>query len=338
MLDIKLFRDNSSLIKESEKRRFKDPKLVDEVLKYDELWRKEIAKLSQLRSMRNTVSKEINQLKKEGKSASSKIKAMRDTSEKISKIDAKAKKYLISRDELRYKVGNILDETVPIAKDESGNVTIRKWGKPNKFKFKPKHQADLIKIIDGADLDRASKYSGSRFYYLKNELAILNLALIKYGMDKLTKSGFTPMTTPVMLRHAPMKAAAELADFEEQLYKIEGEDAFLIATSEQTLAVYHMNEVLTHKDLPKAYSAYSLCFRKEAGSHGKEGKGDGSMADLMDTPPRNLTCKNYMNKITDGELFWVIKEGIVEGGMPSYNHLSNKKIWQLIQYIRTFSS
>jgi len=122
-------------------------------------------------------------------------------------------------------------------------------------------------------LDRASKYSGSRFYYLKNELAMLNLALMKYGMDKLAKAGFTPMTTPVMLRHAPMKAAAELGDFEEQLYKIEGEDAFLIATSEQTLAVYHMNEVLTYKDLPKAYSAYSLCFRKEAGSHGKDTKG-----------------------------------------------------------------
>ena len=273
MLDIKLFRDNPSLIKESEKRRFKDPKLVDEVLKYDKLWRNEIAKLSKLRSMRNTVSKEINQLKKSGKSANTKIKAMRDTSEKISKIDVKAKKYLRTRDELRYKVGNILDETVPIARDESGNVIIRKWGKPTKFRFKPKHQADLINIIDGADLDRASKYSGSRFYYLKNELAMLNLALMKYGMDKLSKAGFTPMTTPVMLRHAPMKAAAELCDFEEQLYKIEGEDAFLIATSEQTLAVYHMNEVLTYKDLPKAYSAYSLCFRKEAGSHGKDTKG-----------------------------------------------------------------
>ena len=174
MLDIKLFRENSALIKESEKRRFKDPKLVDEVLKYDELWRKEIAKLSKLRSMRNTVSREINQLKKAGKSATAKIKAMRDTSEKISKIDIKAKKYLKTRDELRYKVGNILDETVPIARDESGNVIVRKWGKPTKFRFKPKHQADLIKLIDGADLDRASKYSGSRFYYLKNELAMLN--------------------------------------------------------------------------------------------------------------------------------------------------------------------
>ena len=134
MLDIKLFRDNPSLIKESEKRRFKDPKLVDEVLKYDKLWRNEIAKLSKLRSMRNTVSKEINQLKKSGKSANTKIKAMRDTSEKISKIDVKAKKYLRTRDELRYKVGNILDETVPIARDESGNVIIRKWGKPTKFR------------------------------------------------------------------------------------------------------------------------------------------------------------------------------------------------------------
>jgi len=152
MLDIKLFRENPTLIKESEKRRFKNPKLVDEVLKYDLLWRKEIAKLSKLRSMRNTVSREINVLKKAGKSATSKIKAMRETSEKISKIDANAKKHLRARDELRYKVGNILDESVPIAKDESGNVTVRKWGRPTKFRFKPKHQADLIKLIDGASL------------------------------------------------------------------------------------------------------------------------------------------------------------------------------------------
>jgi len=273
MLDIKLFRENPEIIKESEKRRFKDPKLVTEVIKYDNLWRKEIAKLSKLRSIKNIVSREINQLKKSGKSANSKIKAMRDNSDKISKINTKSKKYLQMRDEFRYKVGNILDESVPIGKDESGNVVVRKVGKPTKFRFKPKHQADLIKIIDGADLDRASKYSGSRFYYLKNELALLNLALMQYAMNKLVKYGFTPMTTPVMLRHAPMKAAAELSDFEEQLYKIEGEDAFLIATSEQTLAVYHMNEVLTYKDLPKAYSAYSLCFRKEAGSHGKDTKG-----------------------------------------------------------------
>ena len=177
MLDIKLFRDKPDLIKESEKRRFKNPKIVDKVIKYDILWRKEVAKVSKLRAKKNKVSKEINELKKAGKSVKTKIKAMRDTSAKISKINIKSNNYLQTRDDLRYQVGNILDNTVPIAKDESGNKTVRTWGKPQKFKFKAKHQADLIKIIDGADLDRAAKYSGSRFYYLKNELAILNLSL-----------------------------------------------------------------------------------------------------------------------------------------------------------------
>ena len=273
MLDIKLFRENPDIIIESEKKRFKDISNVKAVIDYDNKFRKEFSKLSKLRNLRNVHSKEINQLQKQKKPFKSKIKEVQEINKKIKTTEDKVKKILEKRDSHRYKVGNILNKNVPISKDDSGNKIERTWGKPKKFKFKPKHQADIILEIDGADLERAAKNSGARFYYLKNELAILNMSILRYAIDELVKEGFTPMQTPVFLRHGPMSAAAELSDFEEQLYKIEGEDNYLIATSEQTLASYHMNEVLNWKELPIKYTAHSLCSRKEAGSHGKDTKG-----------------------------------------------------------------
>jgi len=273
MLDITLFRENPEIIKESEKKRFKKTDNVDSVIEFDNKWRKEVSKLQKLKSQRNSFSKEINDLKKQKKPFKSKILEVQEINKKIKFSQEKVNKLLQKRDSYRYKVGNILNKKVPISKDESGNKIARQWGKPKKFSFKPKHQADIILDIDGADLDRAAKYSGARFYYLKNELAILNMSILRYAIDELIKEGFIPMQTPVFLRHEPMSAAAELADFQDQLYKIEGEDNYLIATSEQTLASYHMNEVLNWKDLPIKYTAHSLCFRKEAGSHGKDTKG-----------------------------------------------------------------
>jgi len=273
MLDITLFRENPEIIKDSEKKRFKKTDNVDLVIEFDNKWRKEVSKLQKLKSQRNSFSNEINDLKKQKKPFKSKILEVQEINKKIKSSEEKSNKLLEKRDSYRYKVGNILNKKVPISKDESGNKIERKWGKPKKFSFKPKHQADIILDIDGADLDRAAKLSGSRFYYLKNELAILNMSILRYAIDELIKEGFTPMQTPVFLRHEPMSAAAELSDFQDQLYKIEGEDNYLIATSEQTLASYHMNEVLNWKDLPIKYTAHSLCFRKEAGSHGKDTKG-----------------------------------------------------------------
>ena len=270
---MKFFRDLPQLVKDSERRRFKDVKIVDKVIKLDEQWRAKIQRVEKLKAERNRASKEIAQLKKKGESISTKIKAMREVVKKIDSIQETADELLKKRDVLRYGVGNILHESVPVAEDEEGDITVRKHGTIRKFNFPVKHQADLIVDLDLADLDRASKLSGSRFYYLKNELVVLNFAILRYALDLLIKEGFTPMWTPVLLRHEPMKAAAELGDFKEQLYKIENEDLYLIATAEQTLATYHMNEVLNWKELPKKYTAYSSCFRREAGSHGKDTKG-----------------------------------------------------------------
>jgi len=273
MLDIKLFRQNQELIKKSEKKRFKSPEAVDGVINYDNLWRKELQKVEKLRAQRNKVSHEINRLKKQGKSANIIIKSMREVVKKIDSAKTKADKYIIERDKHRYLVGNILHNSVPTSKTEAGNKVVRKWGRIPTFRFKPKHQADLILNIDGADIDKAARVSGSRFYYLKNELAMLNFAVLRLATDHLVKNRFVPMWIPLLLRHESMKAAAELADFEEQLYKIEGEDLYLIATSEQSLASYHIGDTLKWKDLPKNYMSYSPCFRREAGSHGKDTKG-----------------------------------------------------------------
>jgi len=293
MLDIKLFRENPDVIRESEKKRFKDPKLVDRVIEYDRKWRSALQKAEELKHKRNVVSREIAELKKSGKNVRSKIKEMKRINEKIEENDRKAEEYLTKRDLYRYRIGNILNKKVPVGRSEEDNTFVRGWGEAlvwkdhienfkkeshgkMKFKvidFRPKSHVDLLEELDLADIAKASNLSGARFYYLKNELVSLNLALIRFALDFLVKRGFTPFWTPFMLRKDPIAKAAELSDFEDQLYKIDGEDLFLIATAEQTLAAYHMGEIFQEDDLPKAYAGFSTNFRREAGAHGKDTKG-----------------------------------------------------------------
>ena len=159
---------------------------------------------------------------------------------------------------------------VPIAEDEEGDKVLRKSGKIPKFNFKIYNHVDLVSMIDGVEIEKATKIAGSRFYYLKGDLVRLNLALLQYALDILTDEGYTPYWTPYFTKHEVMAEAAELADFEEQLYKIEGEDLYLIATSEQPLAALHRKEVIDEKTLPRKYCGISSCFRREAGSHGKD--------------------------------------------------------------------
>ena len=273
MLDIKLFRENPELIKESEKKRFKDTKNVDKVIEYDTKWRETIAELQELQHRQNEVSKEIIELKKKKKPIEKKIALMKNITNEIALLEDKADEYLKKRDEYRYKVGNLLHESVPVAETEEGNVVVRKWREPKKFKFTPKAHADLVESLGIADIEKASKITGSRFYFLKGKGVLLNLALIRFAFDMLIKEGFTPMWTPFLLRKSYMKNAAELGDFEEQLYEIKDENWYLIATTEQPLASYHANEVLNEKELPIKYVGFSTNFRKEAGSHGKDTKG-----------------------------------------------------------------
>lgn len=283
MLDIKLFRENIELIKESERKRFRDTENVDKVLEYDVKWRDVLQEINNLRRRRNELTKEIgmkfkDQKKIKDKAAIEKIKSeieklkqeSKEVGNLISENEPLVDQYLQKRDEYRYKVGNILDPKVPIAEDEENSEILRKFGTIKKYPYKPKNHVDLVETTGCVNLKKASEIAGHRFYYLENELVKLNLALLNFAIDILTENDYTPVWTPFLIKHEVMKEAAELADFAEQLYKIEGEDLYLIATSEQTLAALHRNEVINEKDLPLKYAGVSSCFRKEAGSHGRD--------------------------------------------------------------------
>ncbi|MFX0105092.1 MAG: serine--tRNA ligase [Candidatus Hodarchaeota archaeon] len=272
MLDIELFRKNLDEIIESEKKRFKDPLKARRVLEYDEKWRAVLQELEDLRKKRNEISIKIGEFKKlkDAKSAEEAIKNSKEIKEKIDELEKLRLEYLEQRDKYRYMVGNILHESVPIGETEEDNEIVRTVGNIPKFDFKPLSHVDLILKIDGVDTKKASEIAGSRFYYLKGDLVLLNLALIKFALEKLISKNYIPMWTPFFTKHEVMKAAAELADFEKQLYKIQDEDLYMIATSEQTLAAYHYNEIIEPETLPLKYVGISSCFRREAGSHGKD--------------------------------------------------------------------
>lgn len=271
MLDIKLFRDNPDLIRDSEKKRFRTTEYVDNVIKYDNLWRESLQKLQELRAERNSLSKSFKSVGKDNPDKLQELKnRSKEVKQEIARIEPLVGEYLESREKFRYKVGNILMPDVPIAEDESGDQVIREYGDPTTFQFVPLNHVDLVKKIDGAEIERASKIAGSRSYYLKGDLVLLNLALIRFALDILIEKGYTPFWTPFMMNREIMAEAAELHDFDEQLYKIEGDDLFLIATSEQTLAALHRGEILEERNLPLMYCGVSTCFRREAGSHGKD--------------------------------------------------------------------
>ncbi|MFW9882164.1 MAG: serine--tRNA ligase [Candidatus Thorarchaeota archaeon] len=257
---------------DSEKKRFKEPFNATKTLEYDKKWREVLVKIQELRKKRNEISTEIGEFKKIGDDEKTKIaiEESKEIKERIDNLEKEKKKFFEEREKYRYIVGNILHNSVPIAETEEGNEIVRSVGIIPKFEFKPLNHVELIEIIDGADTKKASELVGSRFYYLKRDLVLLNLALMRFALNFLQSKGFTPIWTPYFIKHEIIKAAAELADFEEQLYKIQDEDLFMIATSEQTLAAYHYDEIIDPKHLPIKYAGISSCFRREAGSHGKD--------------------------------------------------------------------
>jgi seryl-tRNA synthetase len=168
---------------------------------------------------------------------------------------------------------NIMHESVPTGKDEHDNVEIRKWGTPPQFPFKPLDHIDLATKLDLVDLERAARVAGARFYYLKKDLVRLNYALIGYALDFIAQKGYTVMQPPYLLKREVLSGAVALSDFEDVIYKIEGEDLYLLATSEHALNAFHFGEILDGKTLPLRYGGVSPCFRKEAGAHGRDTKG-----------------------------------------------------------------
>ncbi len=275
MLDIKLVRENPAAVKASEKKRGRDPVMVDTVLKLDQSWKKELKAVEELKHKRNVVSQEINQAKKnkKEKDAAKKIKEMRDVVEEIKEREYNANELLHQRNEVLKKIGNILDKEVPAGKDEQDNKELKKWGKVQKFSFPMKDHIELGLSLDLFDLETASKVSGARFYYLKNEAVLLDLALQRFAVDVLLKHGFSLHWPPFMLNRAALEGGVNLNEFEDTIYKIDGDDLYLIGTSEHPLLALKKDAVLQEDELPQKIGGLSTCFRKEAGAHGRDTKG-----------------------------------------------------------------
>jgi len=270
--DIEDFRTNIDAVIETEKKRFKNPQNAKKVLEFDLLWRNVLQEIQDLRNKRNNISNEISKFKKSGEQekATNAIEKSKQIKEAIDDLEKKKIEYLEEREKFRYIIGNDLNKSVPIGETEESNKIIREFGEIPVFDFKPSSHVNIIEDINGADTKKASEVVGSRFYYLKGDIVLLNLALLRFALDKLISKGYEALWTPFFIKHEIMKAAAEIADFEEQLYKINDEDIFMIATSEQTLAAYHYDEIIDPELLPLKYAGVSSCFRREAGSHGKD--------------------------------------------------------------------
>lgn len=269
MLDVQLFRKNPEVIFDSEKKRFKDTETAEKVIEYDNLWREGEKRLNFLRSEKNRLSKSFKQAKADG-TIDEVIAQSKSVANEIKELSPKIEEYKKLREDNRYKVGNIIDEDVPISDTEDDNVIVKTYGEIPEFDFEPLNHVDLIEKIDGADLQTAASVSGARFYYLKRDILHLNLALIRFALSELEAKDYIPLQTPFFVKGEVAAETSELGEFEETLYKVENEDLYLIATAEQTLAAIHRNEIIAPEELPIKYCALSTCFRKEAGSHGKD--------------------------------------------------------------------
>jgi seryl-tRNA synthetase len=275
MLDIKFVRKNPNVVKDNIAKRGDSAKVkwVDELLDHDKNWRAQVSEANGLREKLNTLTEEVAGLKKKGEDASDKIAQAKNIPSKIKEAEDRAQRHKEKVNYLLLRLPNLMHESVPIGKDENDNVEVRKWGKIPELEFKPKDHIELGLNLGLIDLERAAKVSGARFYYLKDELVQLNYAVIKFALDFIVKKNFTLFQPPYMLKRKPLEGAIALSDFEDTIYKIEGEDLYLLATSEHALLALQMNETLEAKDLPIRYSGVSPCFRKEAGTHGRDTKG-----------------------------------------------------------------
>ncbi|MEM3436954.1 MAG: serine--tRNA ligase [Nitrososphaerales archaeon] len=272
MLDIKFVRENKDLIRKMlEMRGMSIP--LDDLINYDKERRELITIVQKLKHKKNLVSLKIAELKKENKSAQKEIEEMKKITDEISKFDAKIKDLEQKIQDIMMIIPNIPDKTVPLGKDENDNVEIRRWGEIPKFDFQPKDHIDLGLSLGLIDVERAAKVAGARFYYLKEDLVLLNLALIRFGLEFMKSKGFTLIQTPYMLRREVVAGCVALSDFEDAIYKIENEDLYLLATSEHAIAGLHKDEILDGKKLPLRYAGISPCYRKEAGAHGRDTKG-----------------------------------------------------------------
>jgi len=272
VLDPKLIKENPQIIQQMLKSRDIEFDL-DGLIDADRLRREFILKTDELRKKKNQFSLEISQKKKAGEDATKILDEMKRVSEELAGIESPQaeteKKYM----QLALTIPNLVHQSVPIGKDDSANKEIKKWGKIPEFDFKINDHIDISEKLDLVDLERAAKVAGARFYFLKNDLVRLNLALIHYALEFLSEKNYSLVQPPYMINHQSMEGAIIADDFKEVIYKIEDEDLYMIGTSEHAMVAMHSGEIIEGKNLPLRYAGISPCFRKEAGAHGRDQKG-----------------------------------------------------------------
>ena len=275
MLDIKLIREHPEVVKANLEKRgaVEKLKMLDDLIEYDKKWRRLLTEVNKLRHRRKVITAEIAGLKKKGEDVSKKLEEARKIPEKIERLEKQVKKYKESADRILLGLPNILHGSVPVGKDESENVVVKIWGEPKKIDFEPKNHLKIALNLGLIDAERAAKVAGHGFYYLKGEMALLDYAILNYTIDFMRKRGYLLIEPPFMMRKKPYLGVTDLEFFGDQLYKIEKEDLYLIATSEHPMAAIFMDEVINKKDLPIKLVGVSPCFRKEVGAHGKYTKG-----------------------------------------------------------------
>ena len=272
MLDITLFRKNPGIIDDMLRKRSVNYS-IEQLLTLDKNRRGLITENQKLKREKNITAQEIAYLRKQGEDTDDKVTQMKSVTDRISISDVYIKKEGAKFRELIMRFPNIPHDSVPIAKDEKGNLEIRNWGKLPDHDFEPKDHIDLGLNLNLIDLERAAKVAGSRFYFLRDDLVKMNYALIQFSLDFLAKKGFTVVQPPYMLKKSAIEGGIVLSDFEDVIYKVEGEDLYLIGTSEHAILAMHMGEIFDGNNLPIRYAGVSPCFRKEAGAHGRDTKG-----------------------------------------------------------------
>ena len=277
MIDIKLIRENPDIVRENIRKKFQDEKLVlvDEVIDLDTQFRASKTKADSLRGDRNRISKEIGKLygqgkKEEAEAAKQKVRDME------AELKALEDKEAVLEGEIRERmmlIPNIIDPSVPIGKDDSENVEIERFGEPAVPEYEIPYHTDILEALDGLDLDSARNTSGNGFYYLMGDVARLHSAILSYARDFMIQRGFTYFIPPFMIHGSVVNGVMSFAEMQNMMYKIEGEDLYLIGTSEHSMIGRFMGRTLKKEKLPYALTSYSPCFRKEVGAHGIEERG-----------------------------------------------------------------
>jgi seryl-tRNA synthetase len=272
MLDPKILKEKPEMVRKMLKDRNVEFDL-DSLIGLDSKRRELIIKTDELRKKKNLVAVEIANKKKSGQDASSAISQMQQVSSELEALESEELKVKSDYERLALSIPNLVHESVPLGPDESANVELRRWGKTPKFDYTIKDHIDMSQGLDLVDLERAAKVAGARFYFLKNSLVKLNQSLIHFALDFLEEKKYTLVQPPYLINRGAMEGAIIAGDFEDVIYKVEGEDLFLIGTSEHAIAAMRSDEILDGKELPIRYAGVSPCFRKEAGAHGRDQKG-----------------------------------------------------------------